>query len=318
MNNILAGLSKPFFALAPMDDVTDSVFRQIIASCVKPDLFITEFVNVDGLQSPGKPKLIHKLQFTKAEKPIFAQVWGKLPDNYLKTAEELVAMGFDGVDINMGCPDKKVVRNGCCSALINNRALAAEIITATKSGTAGKIPVSVKMRTGLEQVDLSWPQFILEQKVDLLTVHGRTTKEMTKVPSNWEDIAKVRKLRDQIAPKTLIIGNGDVISRAQGEALAVKYRLDGIMIGRGIFNNPYVFAKQNNWDHLNRAQKLKLYKKHIKLFIQTWDKQPKNFQMLKKFAKIYINGFANASELRSELVRKQTVEEMLEVLNKAI
>lgn len=313
---MLINLSKPFFALAPMDDVTDTVFRQVVSSCAKPDLFFTEFVNVDGLQSPGRLKLLHKLKFTESEKPIFAQIWGKIPANYHKTAKELVKMGFAGVDINMGCPDKSVVNNGCCSALINNRLLAAEIIAATKEGVNNKIPVSVKLRTGFNEVDLSWPQFVLEQGVDLLTVHGRTTKQMSKLPACWQDIAKVRAMRDKIAPQTLIMGNGDVLSYQQGEELAKEYKLDGIMVGRGVFNNPYIFAKTNKWQALDSKQKISIFKRHIELFKDTWkDNDKQNFHGLKKFARIYLSDFDGASKLRTEYVRKQTLAEMLEVLN---
>jgi tRNA-dihydrouridine synthase len=316
VNNILKDLPKPFFALAPMDDVTDTVFRQIVAGCTPPDLFFTEFVNVDGLQSAGRPHLLHKLKYVDSEQPIFAQIWGKIPENYHKTAKELVKMGFKGVDINMGCPDKSVVKNGCCSALINNRPLAAEIIAATKEGVGGKTPISVKLRTGFNEVDLSWPQFILEQGVDLLTVHGRTTKQMSKLPACWQDIAKVRSIRDEIAPQTLIMGNGDVLSRQQGKNLAKEYNLDGIMVGRGIFTNPYIFAKTDKWQTLTSNQRIDIFEKHIKLFENTWatsDKQ--NFHGLKKFARIYLSDFDGASKLRTEFVRKQTLTDMLEVLS---
>ena len=312
-------IPKPFFALAPMDEVTDSVFRQIVVECAKPDLMFTEFVNVDGLQSRGRDKIIHHLKFTKKEQPIFAQIWGKNPENYLKTASELVAMGFAGIDINMGCPDKSIVRHGGGSALINNRPLAAEIIAATKQGVADKIPISVKLRTGFDKVDLTWPQFILEQGIDMLTVHGRTTKEMSKVPNRWEDIGKVREIRDKFASKTLIVGNGDVMSRKQGLELAKKYKLDGIMIGRGAWANPYVFDPDDKWTSLTPVQKMKLYKKHLELFKQIkGDNDKFNFQSLKKFARTYISGFNDASNIRGEFVRKQSLKEMIEILDKAI
>lgn len=311
-------LPKPFTALAPMDDVTDTVFRQMVALRAKPDLFFTEFVNVDGLQSPGRSRLIHKLQFSDIEKPIFVQIWGKNPENYLKTASELVELGFAGIDINMGCPDKKVIKNGCCAALINNRPLAAEIIAAVKEGAAGKIPVSVKLRTGFDTVDLTWSQFVLDQKIDMLTVHGRTVRELSKVPCRWPDIASVRQYRDQIAAPTLIVGNGDVGSRQQAEKLAAKYRLDGIMIGRAIFSDPYIFAEQSQWQDMERTEKISLYKKHIELFVKTWQEHPKNFQGLKKFAKVYLNGFSNAANVRSDLVRSQSLPAMLSVLDKAL
>src|SRR6476659_1566555 len=177
--NFLQQLPRPFFVLAPMDDVTDTVFRQVVADCAAPDVFFTEFVNVDGLQSPGRAKLIKKLQFTAKEKPVIAQIWGKNPENFCKTANELVEMGFAGIDLNMGCPEKTVVKNGCCSALINNRELAAEIIKATQEGAAGRVPVSVKTRIGFSQIDLTWLEFLLGLKLDMLTIHGRTRKEMS-------------------------------------------------------------------------------------------------------------------------------------------
>src|SRR5215831_14703029 len=161
-------LPKPFFVLAPMDDVTDTVFRQIVADCARPDIFFTEFVNVDGLQSAGRPHLLHRLQFTPKETPLIAQIWGKNPENFFKTAQQLAngtfahelglpeGVNYQGIDINMGCPDKTVVKNGTCSALINNRDLAQEIIQATQEGAAGHLPVSVKTRLGFNTIDLSW------------------------------------------------------------------------------------------------------------------------------------------------------------------
>src|ERR1700757_2393731 len=144
--NFLEKQTKPLFALAPMDDVTDTVFRQIINDCAKPDLSFTEFMNVDGLQSVGREHLLHKLKFTPKEKPIIAQLWGLNPENFYKTTKELIGMGFDGVDLNMGCPVKTVIKNGACAALINNRELALDIIKATREGVGNDFPVSVKTR----------------------------------------------------------------------------------------------------------------------------------------------------------------------------
>src|SRR5690606_10563466 len=180
--SILQQLPKPFFVLAPMDDVTDTVFRQVIASTAPPDLYFTEFVNVDGLQSPGREKLLPKLRITDKERPIVAQIWGKNPENYYKTAKELVVMGFDGVDINFGCPDKTVVKNGLCVAMINNRELTGEIIQAVREGVKGALPLSVKTRLGLNEVDYTWHEFLLKQKLNMLTIHGRTAKQLSKVP----------------------------------------------------------------------------------------------------------------------------------------
>jgi len=315
---MMLNLKKPFFVLAPMDDVTDTVFRQVIADCAKPDLFFTEFVNVDGLQSKGRPRLIHKVALTQKEKPVVAQIWGKVPANYEKTAAELVAMGFDGIDINMGCPDKTIVKNGCCSALINDRDLAIAIIAAVKKGVNGRVPVSVKIRTGWNEVDFSWPELILEQGIDMLTVHGRTTKEMSKVPARWEDIAAIVKIRDKVAPATLIVGNGDVESREHGEMLAKKYKLDGIMIGRAIFTDPYIFSKQSPWDEKSEKDRLMLFKKHIELFQETYQNRERNWQGLKRMAKVYVHGIENASLFRDQLMRSETLNDMLKVIESKI
>src|SRR5262249_11359886 len=224
---LLSTLPKPFFVLAPMDDVTDTVFRQIILSTAAPDLFFTEFVNVDGLMSPGRSKLLKKLRFVAAEKRLVAQLWGLKPDNFRAVAEQIAdgtiarelglpdGCNFVGVDLNMGCPAKSEVQNGACSALIKleNRQLAEDIINATKEGLAGRLPLSVKTRIGFSAVDMTWFEFLLAQDLDMLTVHGRTRKEMSKVPAHWDIIGQVRELRDRLSPQTLIVGNGDVLTR---------------------------------------------------------------------------------------------------------
>lgn len=309
-------MNQPLFILAPMDDVTDTVFRQVIADCAPPDMFFTEFVNVDGLQSRGRKHLLHKLAYTNQEKPLVAQIWGKVPANYEKTAAELVDMGFSGVDINMGCPQKTVAKNGCCSALINNRDLAVEIIAAVKRGVNGRVPVSVKTRTGWNDVDFSWPELLLQQGIDMLTIHGRTRKEMSKVPARWQDIKKIRELRDTIAPQTLIIGNGDVISRKNGEQLAKETGVDGVMIGRGIFTDPYIFAHQSPWAEISQADKLRMYVKHINLFVNTYppSTRTRNWESLKRMAKVYVNGIDGACEFRNSLMRTVSVNEMIKQL----
>ncbi|MBI1857203.1 tRNA-dihydrouridine synthase [Candidatus Saccharibacteria bacterium] len=306
-------LPKPFFVLAPMDDVTDTVFRQVIAGCAPPDVFFTEFVNVDALQSAGRTATLPRLLHTPAEKPLIAQIWGKTPENYYKSAQDMVAMGFDGIDINMGCPVKDVVRNGCCSALINNRGLAAEIIQATKDG-AGSLPISVKTRLGYHNIDYSWHEFLFEQNLNALSIHGRTRKQMSKVPANWEAIGEIVKLRDKISPTTKIIGNGDVSTRAQGMELAARYSLDGIMIGRGVFNNPFVFSSEDIWQTYSPRQRKDLYAKHVKLFAKTWKNNEKPLVVLNKFCKIYINGFDGAKELREKLMQTKTTNELLALL----
>lgn len=312
--SFLEKLPRPFFILAPMDDVTDTVFRQIVADCAKPDLFFTEFVNVDGLQSLGRPKLLHKLLLSKKEKPVVAQLWGLKPENFYKTTKELVGMGFDGVDINFGCPVKTVIKNGGCAAMINNREPAGEIIDAVKEGAGTSLPVSVKTRVGFTTIDMSWIEFLLNKKLDLLSIHGRTAREMSKVPANWELIGQAREMRDSLSPGTLIAGNGDVMGRRQGKELAQKHQLDGIMIGRGIFHDPFVFANDSRWRNWSAAEKIELYEKHIHLFLGTYEDGHRKFETLRKFCKLYINNFEGASELRAKFMNTLTPQGALELL----
>ncbi|MCA9343029.1 tRNA-dihydrouridine synthase [Candidatus Saccharibacteria bacterium] len=306
----------PFFVLAPMDDVTDTVFRQVIADIAQPDLYFTEFVNVDGLQSPGREKLLPRLKLSsKKEHPIVAQVWGKDPENYYKTVLDIKEMGYDGVDINMGCPDKAVVKNGCCSALINDRKLAGDIIDAVKDAAGPTFPTSVKCRVGFTTVDLSWIEFLLLKILNMLSIHLRTTKDMSKVPARWELMEEIVAMKNKISPTTLLVGNGDVLSRKQGEELANKYNLDGIMIGRGIFHNPYIFSEESAWESTNKQTKIDLYKKHVQLFADTWQQNERHVQTLNKFCKVYIQNFPGAKELREKLMSCKTTEKLLQVLS---
>jgi tRNA-dihydrouridine synthase len=314
--SFLDELPRPFLVLAPMDDVTDSVFRQIVAGCAKPDLFFTEFVNVDGLQSAGREHLLHKLKLTDKEKPVIAQLWGLKPENFYKTAKELAGMGYSGVDINMGCPVKTVIKNGACAALINNRPLAGEIIDAAKEG-AGSLPVSVKTRVGFTTVDMGWVEFLLSKKIlDLLSIHGRTARQLSKVPADWDLIGQARQLRDSLSPSTLIVGNGDVLDRRQGQELAAKYKLDGIMIGRGIFHDPFAFAYHSPWQEWSKDQKLELFAKHIRLYIDTYKDSERRFEALRKFCKVYISGFDGAAELRAQFMGTASPQSALDLLKR--
>lgn len=319
-------LPRPFFVLAPLDDVTDTVFRQIVASCAAPDLYFTEFVNVDGLMSPGRPKLLKKLRFTLAETPLIAQIWGLKLENFEAVASQIAdgslalelglpeGVNFAGVDLNMGCPEKSVCHNGACSALIKNPELAVEIIQAVKKGLAGRLPLSVKTRIGFNEVDMSWFETLLAQDLQMLTIHGRTRKEMSKVPAHWDVIGQIRELRDKLSPNTLIVGNGDVLTRQQGIELAEKYQLDGIMIGRGIFHDPFVFAENSPWENQTREQRIELYRRHVQLFADTWKNNERPVPTLNKFCKVYINGFDGAKELREQLMAAKSTDELLALL----
>jgi nifR3 family TIM-barrel protein len=313
--SFLEELPNPFFVLAPMDDVTDTVFRQIVADCAKPDLFFTEFVNVDGLQSAGREHLLHKLKLSDKEKPIIAQLWGLKPENFYKTTKELIEMGFDGVDLNMGCPVKTVIKNGACAALINNRELAGEIIDAAREAAGEHFPVSVKTRVGFTTVDMSWIEFLLSKKIlNMLSIHGRTAKQLSAVPADWDLIGRARDLRDSLSPSTKIVGNGDIMTRRQAEQIAKKYRLDGVMIGRGIFHDPFIFSKDSPWEQWSKEQKLELFAKHIELYINTYKDNERRFEALRKFCKVYINGFDGASELRAKFMETKTPNEALFLL----
>ncbi len=304
---------QPFFVLAPMDDVTDTVFRRIVQKHAPVDLMMTEFANADGWCSPGKGAIGTRLLHKKSEKPLIAQIWGITPANYEQMARDIVAMGFDGIDINMGCPVKDMIKKGACSAMIQNPKLAKEVIIATQKGANGKIPVSVKTRIGFNTIDTeAWIGFLLEQNLDAIIVHGRTKKEMSKVPAHWDEIAKAVKLRDKLSPDTIIVGNGDVMSVEQGRKLAKESGVDGIMIGRGIFHNFFVFdeAKTNR----DLQTMLPILREHTILHKKTWANE--KFEPLKKFVKMYINGFAGASELRATMMQTKSHDELLAIIDK--
>jgi len=309
--NIYDEIKKPIIALSPMEDVTDTVFRQIIMSVGRPALFFTEFVNVEGLNSKGKEKVIHRLQYAKEERPIVAQLWGIKPENFLYGAKLVKEMGFDGVDINMGCSVKNVVKNNAGSGLINaDRQLVVDIIKATKEG-AQDIPVSVKTRLGFEYPDIEgWIGFLLEQQLDLLTIHMRTAKGEEAIHANWEYMEEIVKLRNQKNSSTLLFGNGDIKSIKQGKELSEKYKIDGVMIGREAIYNPWVFSER---EEISQKEKFILFKKHLQLFEKTWG-ESKDFYSLKKFFRAYISDFDGASDLRGLLMQCKNVKEILDIL----
>ncbi|MEX2014633.1 MAG: tRNA-dihydrouridine synthase [Candidatus Saccharimonadales bacterium] len=315
MKSFLDELPKPFFALAPLDDVSDTVFRRVVSECSKPDLLFTEFTNVDALQSAGRKATLRRLDFDKSEQPVIAQLWGKTSENFRQTAQECSDLGFAGVDLNMGCPIKHVVKNGCCSALINNREKAKIIIDSTKAGLDENMTFSVKTRIGFKDIDLSWIEFLLSQGVDMLIIHLRTVKEMSKVPAHWDIMPEIRQLRNKIAPNTLLVGNGDVFNREQGVKLMKETGIDGIMIGRGVFQDPFVFSENSPWSNYPKTKKINLYKKHVKLFKDTYPGSSRPVVILNKFCKIYISGFDGAKELREELMNCSNAEELMSKLD---
>jgi len=306
-------LPRPIFILAPMEDVTDTVFRRIISSVGKPHLYFTEFTNVDGFLSEGREQVGQRLKFEPEEKPLIAQIWGLKPENFYKASKEIVEMGFDGIDLNMGCPQKDVISKGACSALINNHALAKEIIVATKEGSKG-LPVSVKTRLGFKTNQREeWIGFLLEQNLAALTIHGRTAQEMSIPSAHWDEIGKVVELRDMMGLTTPIIGNGDVESIEEAQEKVEKYHVDGVMIGRGIFHNPWLFDPQKKLENITPTERFELLLRHIKLFEDTWGNK-KPFQILKKYFKIYIANFSGASDLRAQLMECKNGDEVRNII----
>lgn len=313
MKNFWQSLPRPFTVLAPLDGVTDVVFRQVVTEIGKPDVLFTEFTPCEGLVSKGRERVISNFLFTPEQKPIVAQIWGTKPEQFYEVAKDLSEMGFVGIDINMGCPERVVVKNGACSALIKNPSLAAEIIQATKDG-AGDLPVSVKTRIGFSQPAIEeWIGFILRQNLAALTVHLRTVAEMSKVPAHWEMMPEIMKLRAEIAPETLIIGNGDILSLEEIQEKYEAFGCEGFMVGRGIFANPWAFNKEVQMADKTVAERIALYLHHIELFDKEWQGRH-NFALLKKFAKTYISNFPEASELRVKLMEAKKIEDLRNTL----
>lgn len=314
MTNFWKNLPQPFTVLAPMENVTDFAFREIVAKYLpKPDVMFTEFTNVEALTSAGFEKTIPRFNFSPKQKPIVAQIWGLDPEAFYKSAKLVQKLKFDGIDINMGCPDRAVIKAGAGSALINNKNLAKEIITAVKKG-AGNLPVSVKTRIGFKSVVTSeWITFLLEQKIDALSIHARTAKQMSKGKPDWDEIKKAVEIKNQTAPNTVIIGNGDVESYSQVIEVHKKYGVEGVMIGRGIFKNPWVFDKSPKSKKHTQEEYTAVLLKHISLNEKTRN-DPKSFEPMKKFFKMYINNFKGASILRQRLMETKNYSEAKKIL----
>ena len=325
MTNFWESLPKPFFALAPMEDVTDTVFREVVAGMADPrylHVLYTEFASVDGLNHPvGKKNVGHRLLVSDSERALLkekniklvVQIWGKNPELFSKIAREITnEYDCDGIDVNMGCPVKKVVKNGCCSALIDQPELAKEIILATMEAT--HLPVSVKTRTGIRLHETErWMETVLGTKPAAVILHGRTQKQQSDGLASWEEIGKGIQVRNRISPETVFVGNGDVTSVTHGIELTQKYGVDGIMVGRGIFHNPWFFQPDHPVPGKNEKLARLLF--HTQLFDQTWGKG-KRINIMKRFFKIYTNDFADASKLRVQLMDARSYEEIYRIVEK--
>ncbi|MDG6602916.1 tRNA dihydrouridine synthase [Staphylococcus aureus] len=311
--NFWSELPRPFFILAPMEDVTDIVFRHVVSEAARPDVFFTEFTNTESFCHPeGIHSVRGRLTFSEDEQPMVAHIWGDKPEQFRETSIQLAKMGFKGIDLNMGCPVANVAKKGKGSGLILRPDVAAEIIQATK---AGGLPVSVKTRLGYYEIDewKDWLKHVFEQDIANLSIHLRTRKEMSKVDAHWELIEAIKNLRDEIAPNTLLTINGDIPDRKTGLELAEKYGIDGVMIGRGIFHNPFAFEKEPR-EHTNK-ELLDLLRLHLSLFNKYEKDEIRQFKSLRRFFKIYVRGIRGASELRHQLMNTQSIAEARALLD---
>ncbi|MGM0122803.1 dihydrouridine synthase [Enterococcus sp. AZ194] len=312
-NNFWAELPKPFFVLAPMEDVTDVVFRHVVKSAGAPDVFFTEFTNSDSFCHPdGIESVRGRLTFTEDEQPMVAHIWGDNPDYFRKMSFSLAEMGFKGIDLNMGCPVPNVAGRGKGSGLILRPEVAAELIEAAK---AGGLPVSVKTRIGYTEIAemAQWIRHLLKQDIANLSIHLRTRKEMSKVSAHWEVIPQIMAWRDEIAPATLITINGDIMDRRMGLELAEKYGVDGLMIGRGIFKNPYAFEKEAK-EH-SAKELVGLLRLQLDLQDEYAKEVPRTIVGLHRFFKIYVKGFPGAGDLRASLMNTKSTNEVRERLD---
>ena len=362
--NFWTKLQKPFFAVAPMADVTDASFRRMIAKYSEfPKLdnvvMWTEFVSADGLAratEEGKKKLMADLIYTEEERPIVAQLFSSNEDHMEKAARLCLELGFDGVDINMGCPDRSIEKQGCGSAMIKNPENAKAIIRATKRGcksdTDEGIPVSVKTRLGYNEDTLEqWLPELLSENPAAITVHGRTRKQLSKVPADWVRIKKAVEIRNEVQNeqwqennpkkiKTLIIGNGDVLSMEDAQEKVKQSGVDGAMIGRALFGNPWFFNRHKqlptklidmpthgvdreriitndvsnkNISYITLEDRLNVLVEHSFLFEELFPF--KSFSVMKKHYKAYANGFPNAAHLRSALMQTDNATQVQNIVH---
>lgn len=332
--NFWQKLPTPFFVLAPMADVTDAPFRRMIAKYSAhqradgtvggPDVMWTEFVSADGLMRAtpeGKQKLLADLIYTEEERPIVAQLFSSNEEHMEQAARLCLELGFDGVDINMGCPDRSIEKQGCGSAMIKNPALAVKIIEAAKRGARSAevagIPVSVKTRLGYNQDQLEeWLPALLEAKPAAITIHARTRKEMSKVPARFARIKQAVAIRDSLQKndeeQTKIIGNGDALSLSDAQQKALESGADGVMLGRAIFGNPWLFQTRADLLPQPLEQRLLVLVEHSLLFAELLPF--KNFAVMKKHYKAYVRDFPNANDLRLKLMEQDSATAVAEVV----
>ena len=318
MTSFWNDLPQPFFVLAPMEAVTDVVFRHVVERAGAPDVFFTEFANATGWVHAGDRAIAGRLVKTDDEYPLVAQIWGGEPGDMEQFAQHCARLDFTGIDINMGCPAKSAIKSGG-AALIRNPDVAVAAIAAAK---AAGLPVSVKTRLGYSTVDewRAWLTTLLQQDIVNLTIHLRTKKEMSKVAAHYELIDDIVALRDTIAPQTLLTINGDIRDRAHGMALVAAHPgVNGVMIGRGVFADPFCFAPradniaQGSGSLVQRNFALLRY--HLDLFDHWQPQLGRPYETLKRFYKIYIRDFDGAKELRDQLMHTTSTDEARQTIH---
>lgn len=305
--NFYKHLPKPAFALAPLEQVTDAAFRYIIAKYGKPHVLYTEFTSADGLCSAGLERLLPDLRYTELERPIVAQIFGRRPETMRQAAEMCRLLGFDGIDINMGCPEKNVCKTGAGAGMIRNPELAKECIYAVKDG-AGTLPVSVKTRIGFTEINIEeWVSHLLEAEPALITLHLRTRKEMSKVPAHWDLVHRAVALAKET--DTLLYGNGDVASLRQGRELAEQTGVDGVMFGRAIFGNPWLFNESVSRERLSVTERLHVMLEHAYVFEHFFADVRKHFLVMRSHFHAYVTGMPHAKEMRVKLTQCSSADE---------
>lgn len=308
-------LKKPIFVLAPLANVTDAVFRAHIVKYSRPDVFWTEFVSADGLCHPkGREALLRDLKFSEAERPIVAQLFTAHPDKMREAATLVTKLGFDGIDINMGCPDKNVMKQGAGASCIKDGALAQKLIASAREGSVAggkQLPISVKTRLGFNEDTLEeWLPALLAAQPAMITVHGRTKKEMSKVPARWERIKRAVEIAK--GSGTLIFGNGDVRDITDAEKKVAETGVDGVMLGRAIFGNPWLFDRDKE---VTVREKVLAALEHTQAFEKEWG-STKSFELMKKHYQAYINHFPLAKELRVELMACHSASDVEAIIQK--
>ena len=316
-------LNKPFFVLAPMADVTDVAFRRIIAKYGKPDVMWTEFISADGLflaDKKGQEKIKKDLEYSEKERPIVVQFFTSNPDMMRKAAKYAAEFGFDGFDINMGCPDRSIEKQKAGAVLMKTPELAQELIRSAKEGIAqsGKnIPVSVKTRIGYNKNILEdWLLVLLKENPAVITIHARTRKEMSKVPADWTQIKHAVEIRNNLKSETLIIGNGDVVDLIDAQKKADETGCDGVMLGRAIFGNPWLFNRERNKEkkEISIEERLTVLVEHTKLYEELLG-DVKSFNIMKKHYKAYVSGWDGAKELRIRLMDSENAKEIENIVS---